>query len=64
MWLKCLTEDSLASVVNRPMVDLNKMVTVMEISFYLDATAAEKLGFGAILNKKWIFGQWPKNFVK
>ena len=45
VWLKFLTEDSLASVVNRPMVNLNKMVTAKEITFYSDATAAERCYF-------------------
>ena len=50
--------------VCRPMVDLNKISSVKQLCFYSDASACEVLGFGAIFNKKWIFGQWEPNFIK
>ena len=54
MWLKFLTDDNLQLVVNRPMSDLSNAVTAMEIGFFSDASAGFKLGFGAILRKKWL----------
>ena len=49
--------------VCRPMVDLDRFVTSQELVFYLDASAKATLGFGAIFNKKWIWGQWEPGFI-
>ena len=45
------------------MVDtLGQHVTSMEISFYTDASGS--IGFGSLLNRKWIQGFWEKDFLK
>ena len=63
-WLDFL-EGSLQSVVNRPMVDLmGRLKTSQDIFFYSDASAAESLGFGCILNRNWIWGKWEPNFIR
>ena len=36
----------------------------VDIGFYSDASAAEKLGFGSILKNKWIQGFWTEGFIK
>ena len=35
-----------------------------EVGFYSDASAAKKLGFGAILKFHWIQGMWPEGFIE
>ena len=64
IWLSFLTDTDLAPVVNRPMIDLEKSILAEDIGFYSDASAAIDLGFGSILGKKWIFGQWGRQFMK
>ena len=39
----------------RPFLDWNKFETSTELRFYSDASG--KIGFGAIFDKKWLFGQ-------
>ena len=63
VWRLFLTHHNSVAVC-RPMVDLNKISSVRQLCFYSDASACESLGFGAIFNKKWIFGQWEPNFIK
>ena len=62
VWIEFLNTD-LAHVVNRPMLDLSKVISASEIQFYSDASAARKLGFGCIFNTKWIFGVWGSDFI-
>ena len=62
VWLRFLSSE-ICSVVCRPMVDLQKMDTSVDIGFASDASAAKDLGFGAILGHNWIYGIWPKNFI-
>ena len=51
--------------VNRPMVDiLGKGVTSREIKFYSDASVADELGYGCLLDNKWIFGSWEPGYVQ
>ena len=64
IWLEFLS-GKLSQVVNRPMVDiLGTVNTSVAIEFYLDTSAADTLGFGAILNSKWIRGDWGVEFMK
>ena len=65
VWLQFL-EGPLAEVVNRPMVDwLEKTQdSSNNIGFFSDASAAEGLGFGAILKNRWVRGDWPDKFIK
>ena len=65
VWINVLQGD-LSKVVSRPMVNLigNSVITSNQIEFYSDASAAKKLGFGSILNKKWIQGFWPEHFIE
>ena len=48
----------------RPFIDLNGLVSAMDISFTSDASAAKTLGFGCVYGREWSFGQWPPNFIE
>ena len=63
VWLSFLTNPDLSRVVNRPILDVSQHCTSNQISFYSDASRAVRLGFGCILNKQWLFGQWPEGFI-
>ena len=65
VWLEFLNNDSeLDNIVNRPMIDtLGWKVTNQDISFYSDASAATKLGYGCIFDTKWINGTWDEQFM-
>ena len=45
------------------MVDLNQTILTTQLNSYSDASANENLGFGAIFNNQWIFGQWEPNYI-
>ena len=64
VWLMFLTSLDLRNVVIRPMLDVDAKVLSTAISFFSDASKAETLGFGCVLDDKWIFGQWPQGFIK
>ena len=64
VWLEFLTDNDFRKIVNRPMIDLSLNRTSEEIKFYSDASPAENLGYGCILNKHWVYGQWEPNFIK
>ena len=51
VWLKFLTYEDKRLVVNKSMVDSLESVSAKQIFFYSDASAAENLGFGCILNQ-------------
>ena len=63
-WLKFLTDNNLRRIMNRPMIDVDTEQNSKEINFFSDASKSQILGFGCILGKKWIFGQWPESFIK
>ena len=63
VWLQFLTNFN-ETIICQPFIDLNKEVTVEELSFYSDASANENLGYGCIFDNKWSFGQWEKGFIK
>ena len=64
IWLSFLQDSDISKMINRPMVDvLPPEVTSTEICFYSDASAALDLGYGCILNTKWIQGFWDKQFM-
>ena len=63
VWINFL-EGDLWSVVNRPMVDvLGTLNTSRDIKFSSDASAAPTLGYGCVLNKRWIHGDWETEFL-
>ena len=64
IWLEFITNDNLRAIVNRPMIDYSVCTTAEDIGFYSDASTAESLGFGCVLGKQWIFGQWEPGFIK
>ena len=61
---RCFLDGPVAQVATRPMVDLSSTLLATQLKFYSDASANEKLGFGAVFNNQWIFSQWPPNFIK
>ena len=61
VWFTFLMEDK-AIVLNRPLLDLNRFETSRTLKFYSDASG--KIGFGAVYNKKWLFGVWSKQFLQ
>ena len=64
VWLKFL-DTSLYQSVNWPMVDiLGQLTTSEEIAFYSDASAAETLGFGCLLEERWIQKFWENGFIE
>ena len=63
-WLEFL-QGELSKVVSRPVVDLlGHELTSEEICFYSDASGSVKLGYGCILNTKWLQGFWDSDFMK
>ena len=62
-WLKFLTDADMQKIVCRPMTDFDDK-SFPDIRFYSDVSKLATLGFGCILNDKWIFGQWPKDFIE
>ena len=64
VWLEFLKDDMM-SMGNRPMVDiLDPLHTSHDITFYSDTSVTEDLGFGCILNNRWIWGKWQTGFIK
>ena len=62
VWLEFLS-DNLRGVVNRPMIDIiGTRTTSTVIEFYSDAS--KTIGFGAVLNDRWICGDWCQTFLK
>ena len=39
------------------------MVTPKQMNFYSDASKNEKLGFGAVFDKRWLFSQWEPRYI-
>ena len=66
VWIQFLDQDSeLASIVNRPMIDiLSPDLTSSDITFYSDASASSTLGFGCLYRSNWIRGDWDTEFIK
>ena len=50
--------------VCRPMVDLDYLQTAQQLNFASDASAAKRLGFGAVFGNRWIQAQWEPGFIK
>ena len=50
--------------VCRLMIDLYSVKDATQLDFYSDASAAEFLGFGAIFEDRWLYGQWERGFIK
>ena len=62
IWLEFLPR-SLQEVVQRPMIDvLEPTFTSCSISFFSDAS--KTIGFGVLLNTRWIKGLWDPQFIK
>ena len=65
VWLDFLTTPELQGVVNRKMIDVKAPVlTSREICFYSDASKSKKLGFGCILDKRWIYSMWEQYYIE
>ena len=53
------------SSICRPMIDLDtKEKTSVQLNFSSDASASNILGFGAIFDDEWIYGQWEAGYIK
>ena len=65
VWLQFL-DGQFEQAVYRPMTDFvgDPIRSASDISYYLDASAAKNLGFGAILGTSWIQAFWPENFTE
>ena len=48
----------------RPMLDMQKNLSSVELDFFSDASPGEFLGYGAIFEHHWLFGQWKPGFIK
>ena len=65
VWLEFLTGPSLQDIINRPMVDVRGHINAsQEIFFYSDASAARTLGFGCVLDTKWLRETWVEGFIE
>ena len=64
VWLTFLMDSKIEKLCCRPMLDLSESVIAKDIGFASDASAAVKLGFGAVLGNCWIFGAWGPDFIK
>ena len=63
-WLEFLENGLINDIVNRPMIGiLAPHLTSRQISFYLDASASKKLGYGCVLDTKWLWGRWNADFI-
>ena len=49
--------------VCHPMVDLERFITSQQLDFYSDASASKSLGFGAVYQTRWIYGQWEPDYI-
>ena len=61
VWLLFLEN---TEAVCRPFVDLAVIHTADQLFFYSDASKNERLGFGCIFDREWIFGCWEEGFIK
>ena len=61
VWVTFLQDEEMLTLC-RPFIDLNKFETSETLRFYSDASG--KIGFGAVFDKKWLFGKWSENFLK
>ena len=60
MWLQFLSHPT---VLSRLFMDFTTVLTAVEISMFSDAAKNPELGFGAICNEDWMFGQWNSKFI-
>ena len=61
VWEYFLTTSDTA--VQRPFVDMSLTKQANDLVFYSDAAKNAKLGFGAIFQDEWMFGQWGQKFM-
>ena len=65
VWLNFLKEaNNNRKLLCRPFIDWTQEFTATELRFYMDATANEFLGFGALYQNNWTFGVWEAGFIK
>ena len=66
VWLEFLDNTNLYDIVNRKMVDLIEPENgiTKRIYFTYDASVAPHLGYGCIMNNRWMYGQWKENFIQ
>ena len=48
----------------RPMVDLNRELSSLDIGFYSDASKSKMKGAGCVLKNRWLFCQWEPNYIE
>ena len=48
----------------RPMVDLNRFQTSVNLQFSSDASANPNLGMGAVFQHRWLFTKWEEGFIR
>ena len=51
-------------VLARPFIDFTTTLTVESLFMFSDASKNQDLGFGAICDDQWMFGQWNRMFVQ
>ena len=62
LWIEFLLDNN--SACCRPMVDLSRVDSSVEIGFSSDASAAEHLGFAAVFGTRWIQAFWNPDFIE
>ena len=48
----------------RPMVDLAKVVTSVQLKFFTDASASKILGVGGVFDNRWLSAQWEPGYIE
>ena len=64
VWITFLTTDNDKLRLCRPFVDMSIFETSDTLSFYLDASRAVDLGFGAYFDGRWTYGKWETGYIE
>ena len=63
VWMKFL-DKSYMEVVARPMIDVNRDRSAIDLNYYSDASGAKDKGFGVVFKKFWTFSAWEENYIE
>ena len=62
VWCKFLEQNH--TVTCRPFLDLHGLEFADSLDFHTDAVKGKLLGFGAVYEDRWIFGQWEPGYIE
>ena len=52
------------TTICRPMVDLAKVIALVQLKFFTDASASKILGVGGVFNNRWLSAQWEPGYIE